>query len=80
MLAMQTVYVALRGEGTAVFRPVDAVWVRGEVYPLVGTNPNPADEDWLFSTLDYVRCREHTFSDGQHGLLAVERVEQGEGT
>ncbi len=68
------IHVALLGEGTDVWRPVQAVWVRGEVFRIVSENANPEDEQWEFSTGELVRCILREFSGGEHGFVAVERV------
>jgi hypothetical protein len=69
-----TIYVALINEGLDVWRPVQAVHEQGDVFRIVSQNPDPIDEHWQFSTGENVVCKEHTFSDGQRGLVACERV------
>ena len=68
-----TIFISLIGEGADVWRPVTAEHVHDEVYRITGS---PADdtETWQFIAGDIVRCREHTFSGGERGLVAYERV------
>jgi len=66
------IYVALLDEGTEVWRPVEAVHVRDDIYRIIGLNLNPEDERWQFSSGDVVRCRSHTFGDGSEGTAAYE--------
>ena len=76
---MQTIYVYLRNEDIDVWRPVKAKHLRGEIFRIVSINGNPEDEDWQFVTNDLVRCEFKEFSDGQTGLVAVERVSDPSG-
>ncbi len=67
-----TILVSLLDEGTAVWRPVDAEHLRDDIYRIVGS---PADETekWQFAPGSVVRCREHTFSAGEKGVVAFEQ-------
>lgn len=65
------IYVALRGEGTDVWRPVKAHHISGDLYRIIGTVPD--DEEWEYQPGDLVRCRWREFANGS-GLLAVERM------
>lgn len=67
-----TIYVALLGEGTDVWRPVQADRVDCQRYQIVGTVPE--GESWEFEPGSIVRCKETHFSDGAHGLVAYEKV------
>lgn len=67
------VYVALRGEGTEVWRPVYATVVSGTVFRLLG--PVPLGEYWQFSPGSCVRCEQRVFSGGEQGLVAVEAID-----
>ena len=62
------VFVALLGEGTPVWRPVQARLVGNGVYELVG--PMVADEVWEFQPGQVVECEQHSFSPGLAGLVA----------
>jgi len=65
------VYVPLVGEGANCWRPVHADHVAGDVYE-IAVDEEPASEHWAFPPHSRVRCREHVFSDGKVGLVAVE--------
>ena len=64
------VYVRLIGEGSDVFRPVDARRLSDHVFEIVDEWQD-LDEVWEFTCGDHVLCIDHTFQDGSQGLLAV---------
>jgi hypothetical protein len=66
---LTTVHVQLLGEGTPVWRPVDAAAFGPSIFRLSG--PQPANEEWQFQPGQLVECQEHTFADGTMGLVAV---------
>ena len=68
-----TIFVSLVGEGTDVWRPVAAERIHDDVYRITGSAADTT-ETWQFIAGDIVRCREHTFSGGESGLVAYERV------
>lgn len=59
--ALQTVYVAVEGEGTGAWRPVDAIREGGDVYRL--TDVKPDEERWAFPPGSRVRCRRKTLDE-----------------
>ena len=65
---MVDVHVALLGEGTPVWRPVQARHVRGTVYEILGSIPD--GEEWEFQPGELVECEQHAFSGGSSGLVA----------
>ncbi|MBA4147934.1 MAG: hypothetical protein H0X66_07435 [Verrucomicrobia bacterium] len=65
-----TIYIELVDEGTQVWRPVEAEQVREGVFRIIGRQPE--DEHWQFASGSFVRCRERTFSGGEHGFVAYE--------
>ena len=67
-----TIYVKLLGEGTDVWRPVDAKRVSDGLFRLVGTNDE--SETWMFPLGSIVRVEKRTLSFG----LAVVAVELAE--
>jgi len=68
----ETIYVALIDEGTDVWRPVEAERTNDGLFRLLG---EPDDtEAWEFPPGAVVRCKDHTFFGGEHGLVAYERV------
>jgi len=71
---MATIYVYLLNEGTPCWRPVEAVTVEGDTYRILSTNADSEDEEWEFNTGDLVRCEHKSFSGGEEGLVAVERL------
>jgi hypothetical protein len=68
------IYVSLLDEGTDVWRPVEAVHVRDDMYRIISSNLNPKDERWQFVSGDVVRCQSHVFADGSQGMVAYEIV------
>ncbi len=65
------IYVALLEEGTAVWRPVKADHLTGDLYRI--TDSVPDYESWEFQPGDLVRCEWRDFANGR-GLVAVERI------
>jgi hypothetical protein len=72
-----TIHVYLLEEGTDVWRPVSAEFIRDDIYRITG---KPADdtEHWEFATGDIVRCKQQNFSGGKAGLVAYEKVSLSE--
>ncbi len=68
-----TIYVALLGEGTDVWRPVTAQVRSDGLYVIASTNPSPDDEQWEFSTGTVVRCEARRLS-GDEVLVAVTAI------
>ena len=66
------IYVALLDEGTGVWRPVEAIHVRDDLYQITSQNLNPKNERWQFSSGDVVRCQSSVFGDGSKGTVAYE--------
>lgn len=66
------IYVALLGEGTEVWRPVEAEQIGPVAYRLAG--PVPEGETWEFQPGDVVRCKEKLFFEGVSGLVAIARA------
>jgi hypothetical protein len=64
-----TIYVALKDEGTPVWRPVSAVEVAPSRFRIGGTIPE--DELWEFQPGQIVECETHRFESGASGLIAV---------
>jgi hypothetical protein len=65
---MTLVHVALLGEGTSVWRPVQARHVQDSVYELTGVVPD--GEEWEFQPGQFVECVPQDFSGGRQGLVA----------
>jgi hypothetical protein len=73
-----TIHIALLGEGTEVWRPVQAEPIGPELYFVLG--PIPEDEEWAFPPGSLVRCVMRELS-GDRGrvaacLVAVARIEK----
>jgi hypothetical protein len=66
---LRTVHVALRDEGTDVWRPVAAEPVGPGLFRLLG--PVPQGESWQFEPGEVVRCEDRLLSGGLV-LVAVE--------
>lgn len=69
-----TIYVYLLDEGTDVWRPVDAIHMKGDIYQIKPESRIPKTETWQFLPGDIVRCEEKLLSKG-NSLVAVEKVE-----
>jgi hypothetical protein len=69
------IYVDLPDEMTAVWRPVEAEVVEGDVYKIIEINGDPEDTRWPFDTGAKVRCRPTLTRDGKETILvAYEQV------
>jgi hypothetical protein len=67
----ETIYVALLGEGTEVWRPVNAALRAGGLFEIISRNDDPEDELWQFPPGSLVRCERRQLSEGPR-LVAVE--------
>lgn len=68
---MAVVHVSLLGEGTPVWRPVQARHIQDLVYELAGVVPD--DEVWEFKPGQVVECAARDF-DGERQLVAVRQL------
>ena len=66
---MSEVYVALVGEGTSVWRPVEALSIEAQIYELLG--PMGVGETWEFEPGQRVICELQVFPSGESGLVAL---------
>ena len=64
MATAHEIYVALLGEGTEVWRPVEAQPIGNDVFLLQGQISS--GESWQFAPGTQVRCKEHIFAGGEH--------------
>jgi hypothetical protein len=55
-----TIYIPLQGEGTEVWRPVEAEHVGDDRYRILSLQPS--DEIWPFSLNEIVRCERELLS------------------
>jgi len=69
------IYVDLPDEAVAVWCPVEAVSIEGDVYQITEVNADPEDTRWAFDTGAKVRCRPTLTRDGKETILvAYEQV------
>jgi hypothetical protein len=68
------IYIELLGEGTLVWRPVEAVHIKDDLYRITQVNAQPDDECWPFETDSIVRCTSKTTQEGDGILVARERA------
>jgi hypothetical protein len=68
------IYVYLLGEGTDVWRPVQAKKLSDKLFRIVSQNTDPENEKWQFSTGDIVKCEERILSNSKKCLVAVEKI------
>ena len=70
--APATIFVPLEGEGTSVWRPVDAFRIDDETYRIADASV-PEEEEWAFRPGDVVRVEQRILSGGA-GLVAVAKA------
>ena len=66
------IYVELLEEGSRCWRPVSATARYDGTYSILGIVPS--GEVWAFQPGERVRCEEHTFANGEMGLVARIRL------
>ena len=71
-----TIYVALVGECTDAWRPVEADWVSGDVYRISAQPYDREDERWEFEPGEEVHCQGKRLSTGTV-LVAVTTARRG---
>ena len=72
MTRIATIFVALLGEGSDVWRPVKASSLGDGRFVVNG--PLPDDEQWEFEPGSRVLCETRVFQDGTEGLVATKRL------
>jgi hypothetical protein len=65
------IFVDLPDELVAVWCPVEAVPVVGDVYEIIELNADPEDTRWAFKTGAKVRCRPTLTRDGKETILVA---------
>jgi hypothetical protein len=70
-MAGMKIYVDLPDEAVAVWCPVEAVHIEGDVYQIVETNSDPEDTRWAFDTGAKVRCRPTPTRDDPKEIILV---------
>jgi hypothetical protein len=59
------IYVDLPDEAVAVWCPVEAVHIDGDIYQIVEINSDPEDTRWAFDTGTQVRCKRDSYKRGE---------------
>ena len=72
MSCTETIFVALLGEGTDVWRPVKASSLGDRRFVVNG--PLPDNEQWEFEPGSLVLCETPLFRDGTEALVATTRL------
>ena len=67
---METIYISLLDEGTSTWRPVEALKLGEGIFVISTDTEEPEDEEWEFKPGTKVKCKKHTFSGGEMGLIA----------
>lgn len=68
------IYMYLLDEGTDVWRPVEAIFIRDSIYQINPDAVIPETETWQFLPGDIVRCEGKHLSKG-NSIVAVAKVE-----
>ena len=71
---LETICVALLGEGTRVWRPVQARLLDQGLFRIVGVDGDVRGETWEFSVGAVVRCEKREFESGEAAFVALECV------
>ena len=71
---METIYILLLNEGTPTWRPVEAIEIEEGIYEIPKEIEVSSDEEWEFKPGTKVKCKNHTFSGGETGLIAYENA------
>ncbi len=73
--SLTTIHVYLLDEGTDVWRPVEAVHLRDDLYQIPADSTIPETETWEFQPGQIVRCKKRRLTRGD-ALVAVESVHE----
>ncbi len=63
------IYVELLNEGIEVWRPVEALHLKDDIYQITSIKDDP-DEEWKFVSGEIVHCKSRVFSDGTEAITA----------
>ena len=69
-----TIYVYLLDEGIDVWRPVDGIHIKNNIYQIKPESIIPKTETWQFLPSDIVLCEEKILSKGKQ-IVAVKKIE-----
>jgi hypothetical protein len=72
----ETIYIYLLDEGVDVWRPVEAMHIKDDLYRITSINPDDENEKWQFSTGDLVQCEMKILTDSKRKqeLVAVNKI------
>jgi hypothetical protein len=65
------IYVDLPDELVAVWCPVEAIHIEGDIYQIIEVNHDPEDTRWAFDTGTRVRCRPTPTRDDPSKIILV---------
>ena len=69
---MNTIYISLLNEGVSTWRPVEALKLEENIYLIPAKTEVCETEEWEFKPGEKVKCKNHTFSNGEMHLIAYE--------
>lgn len=69
----KNIYIQLLGEGTKVYRPVQAVELQKNIYKILNHDYDPEDEEWEFTPNTKVIVEEKEL-EGELVLVAMKEV------
>ena len=64
-----TIMMPLKNAGSSVYRPVQALRQREDIYIVIG--PMPEDEQWRFPPGTMIRRKSKIMSDGRQEMVAT---------
>ena len=70
-MSTMKIYVDLPDEMVAVWCPVEAIHLKGDVYQIVEVNSDPEDTRWPFPTGAKVRCKQVLTRDEPRTAILV---------
>lgn len=71
---MKRIYISLLNEGSTTWKPVQAIELEENLFEIPANTEVPEDEEWEYKPGTKVKCKEHSFTDGQAGLIAYEKA------
>ena len=67
---MKTIYISLLNEGVSTWRPVEVLELEENIYLIPAETEVCESEEWEFKPGEKVKCKNHTFSNGEMRLIA----------
>ena len=68
------IYVRVKNFPGGLLQPVKAQRLGNDSYRILESSIDPEHDIWEFTEGDIVRCKEYSFSEGEIGLLAFEKI------